>query len=176
MPDQNEPSRTIEPQGRIAPPTAPASGTDTVTVACKLPSGISFALGEMVEDYEPVMGGGQKAVKRFAPSGDAVVLRGPARTMQAMRHGTYPDSPLAGGYALNPGIKREHWEQVERNYKAHPALVNGLVFARRDDSAAIAEARNLHLVETGFEGIDPADPAKKTGMKAIQAAPRASAG
>lgn len=173
MTDETAPSL---PQGKMEPPTAPVSGTETVTVACKIPAGIIFDLCTLVDDYEPVLGGGKREIKRAEPTGVRVSLRGPARDLQAMRAGQYVENPLAGGYALNPGIPAEHWAKVERDYASHPALLNRLVFAQKSDQSAIAEARNLHQVESGFEGIDPANPAKRTGMRSVtQAARPASA-
>ena len=173
--EQQQPARPAPlPQGKIAPPTAPATGTATVTVACKIPAGISFALGEMVDDFEPVMGGGQKAVRRFEPSGVVVVLRGPARDLAAMKAGKYIEG-LAGGFTLNPGIRQDYWEKVLRDYHDHPAIRNQLVFAKVNTDATMSEARNLAKVETGFEGIDPNDPAKRTGIRSVTRAERPGA-
>ncbi len=163
------------PQGKLVEPSAPATGTDTVTVACKVPNGLIFPLCDMREDYEPVMGGGQKKIMKAWPTGVRVVLRGPAFDLQAMRRGQTMENPLAGGFALTPGIPREQWEKIKRDYADHPALVNGLVFATKSDTDAIAEARTRHDVETGLEGIDPDNPAKRTGIRSVTRAERATA-
>lgn len=155
------------PTGKMPEATAPATGTDTVTVACRMPGGLIFDLCEMVEDYEPVLGGGQRKIMKANPLEVRVVLRGPARSMQAMRLGLEVEQPLAGGYALTSGVPREHWEKIERDYKTHPALANGLVFACKNDLDAMAEARNRRGTETGMEGIDPDDPGKRTGIRSV---------
>lgn len=164
------------PQGKMPEPAKPATGTDTVTVACKVPGGLIFDLCEMVDDYEPVMGGGQKKVKKAAPTGVRVVLAGPAREQQAMRRGLNGDgSTLAGGYALTSGVPREHWEKIERDYRDLPAFVNGLVFAQKSDVAAMSEARNRRELTTGMEGIDPENPGKRTGIRSITRAEKPAA-
>lgn len=156
------------PTGKMPEPASrPATGTDTVTVACKVPNGIEFGLYVMVEDQEPIMGGGWKTVKKANPTGETVRLRGPGPALAAMRRGVEPSESLAAGFALTPGIPREHWEKVRRDYADHPAIVNGLVFATDSDVDAMAEARNRRSVETGLEGIDPDNPAKRTGIRQI---------
>jgi hypothetical protein len=160
---------------RASEPTKPVAGTDTVTVACKLGPGVTFALFEMIDSWEPVLGGGQKPIKVASPLGISYTFRGPAKDIQAMRRGTPSENPLAGGYALTPGIPREHWEKIARDYRDHPAIANRLVFAASGEFDAMSEARNLHLVETGLEGIDPDNPGKRTGIRSITRAASPSA-
>ncbi len=165
----------ILPQGKPTVASQPVTGTQTLTVACKIPNGIMFDLYDMIDDFEPLLGGGQRPIKRAEPLGIRVSLRGPARDLQAMRAGEYVENPLAGGYALTVGVPRDQWEKIERDYKDHPALVNKLVFAAKNDMDAISEARDYRSIETGYEAIDPDNPQKKTGIRSVSRAERPSA-
>lgn len=163
------------PQGKMPEPSKPTSGTDTVCVACKVGPGITFGLYEMIDDWEPVMGGGQKAIKKASALGISYTFRGPAQDIQLMRRGTPGENPLAGGFALTSGIPREHWEKIAHDYRDHPAIANGLVFATKNELDAMTEARTRGSLTTGLEGIDPDNPGKRTGVRAVTRAERPGA-
>jgi hypothetical protein len=170
--------RTIErktplPEGNM-PPSAnpPVTGCDSVTVACKIPAGIVFPLGKMVPFREPMMGGFGLEITKFEPATNGEVpvevrLRGPAKDLFAMRRGKGEFEPIVGGYALTSGIPREHWEWVLEHYKHHPAILNGLVFAQKNEREAAAQAKDQRTLTSGLEGIDPDNPQKRTGIRNI---------
>lgn len=171
MADDQTKSPTVA--SAATPPSKPATGTDTVTVACRIPNGIGFDLQAWETAYEPILGGGQREIRIARPTGERVTLRGPGPAVQAMRRGQEIDHVPVGGYALTQGVPREHWEKVEKDYADHPALVNHLVFAAKNDAAASDEARATRGVRTGLEGIDPDKPGLRTGIRSVERAQRA---
>src|SRR4051812_7503148 len=114
-----EQAQRAELVGRLIKPTAPASqvtaphtGGDTVTIGCKMPMGLTLRLHEMVDDAEPMFGGGYKKVKRFQTIPGTVTVRGPASLWgNPNLAGEQLEVLLPTGYALTHGVSREFWEK-----------------------------------------------------------------
>lgn len=162
------------PQGNPTRPSTPLSDGDTVCVACKIPQGVIMDHYEMVDDFESMYGGGSRPIKRSVPTGRRFILAGLGKEIAAMRQGVMPMTPNAGGYAITAGIPREFWEWWSHAYRDQPMLnpERPLVFAEPTLSRALARARELSATESGFEPIDPNDPRKRTGMRAVTSSER----
>lgn len=159
---------TPPPQGRPVPPSRPATGTDTVTVACKVSNGLILRVFEMRDTSEAVFGGGSITVKKSFQVGGDVVLRGSALDPAELRAGRMPTFPFGGGYSLTPGVPREFWERWLEQNRDSPIVQNNLVFAHSDVNSTLDAAREREAVESGYEGIDPENPSKRTGIRAVE--------
>lgn len=112
------------------PSTAPVSGTDTVTIGCKLPHGLHL---DIVKIGEPVA--------RHTINGSN-------------------SSRIVGGYGITEGVPRAFWERWLEQAKDMAMVKNGLVFAHREAASAIAKAKDGAAEITGFERVDPNKPPK----------------
>lgn len=123
---------------------------ETVTVALKHPSGLVLRVYEMQDDYEDVMGGGQRKTKKAFPIGEPVRLNG-----TGVGKGFIPTWRVVGGYALTPGVPKDMWELwCEQNADA-PLLKNGLICAFKSIEGADAMAREREGTRSGLEPITP---------------------
>jgi hypothetical protein len=130
----------------------PVSGTDTVTVACKIPQGMSLQLHEPREITEVTMGG-SRTVKQFFPIGEAFKINGSAH---AQNEG--PRCRTVGGFALTEGVPAELWGKwMEQTGKFHPAVIAKHLFAFPDMGRAVDAAKEARKVKTGLERLNPHD-------------------
>ena len=157
---------TPPPQGKPTEPSKPATGTATVTVACKVPNGMILQLSEMVESFENLFGGGQRRIEVSVPVGPRVVVRGSAIDKAKLISGEI-DYMRAGGYALTPGVPKDFWDAWVEQHKYADYVVNKQIMAYGSEQGALSMARDHAAVRSGFEPIDPANPGKSTGMHSI---------
>jgi hypothetical protein len=145
------------------PAAKPVSGTDTVTIACKLPAGVVLRLFQWIEGTEPVQGGGTRPVK-IADEIDRFVLKG-----CAVQNPNFMPTPGAGGYALTHGCQRAFWDAWVAANGDSPLLRNNLVFAASSDARATDQAKEQREVKSGLEPIDVSSEATiraRVGTKA----------
>lgn len=86
--------------------TAPVSGTDTVTVGCKLPHGLHL---DIVQIGEPVA----------------------RHTVKGAN-----SSALIGGFGITEGVPRAFWDRWMKQSKDLAMVKNGLVFAMESTASA----------------------------------------
>ena len=110
--------------------TAPVTGTDTVTVGCKLPHGLHL---DIVKIGEPV---------------DRHTINGSN------------SSRIVGGYGITEGVPRAFWERWLEQSKALAMVKNGLIFAHAEAASVISKAKDGAAEINGFERIDPSKPPK----------------
>lgn len=148
-------ARSLLDQPADATPSSPTSGTDTLTICCKMPNGLRLVLHREEEYDEPMFGGGNKRVKRYLPIPDTeVVLRGPGRAISTMPADQI-DQFAPGGYGLTPGVPRSWWESwLKWNGDSH-IVRNKIVFASPDTPRAAAQAREQREVQSGLQPVDP---------------------
>jgi len=138
-----------------AAPTRPNNGTETVTIACKVPMGMRLYLYREEEYDEPMFGGGYKHLKRFVPMPDTqIVVRGPGRATNMMPLDQI-DQFAPGGYGLTPGVPRDWWEQWLKWNKDSHVVRNKVIFAADDTPRAAAQAREQKEIESGLQPVDP---------------------
>lgn len=144
----------------------PVSGTDTVTVCCKVPSGLLLRCFKPSEETESTPTGVRTyTIVRGVP-GSEFRVNGPARSF-FMAPDTFDRAVMSypGGYALTSGMPRELWENWFHYNKDTPLVREGLIFALPSETDAALEARSNQSVESGLEAIDPADPMKRMGRR-----------
>ncbi len=133
-------------------PARPATGTDTVTVICKVPQGLLLQLHEPREITEVTMGG-SRTVKQFFPVGETFKINGPAH---AQNEG--PRCRTVGGYAITEGVPKGVWDHwMAQTGKYHPAVINGLLRAFSDSPRATDAAKDGRKIKTGLERVNPHD-------------------
>jgi hypothetical protein len=122
----------------------------SITVACKIPNGLILRNFNMVEDHEPVLGGGTRAYKKAVQVGEPVKINGPATP-----HGQAPLVTIVGGYALTQGVDEEFFNKWIEDNKTHPAVVNRLIFAHSKPEMVTGAAKENEKRTSGLEGINP---------------------
>src|SRR6516225_10788958 len=112
---------------RVKPVPRPASGTNTVCVACKIPNGLVLRIFKMVEENVPSPTGGVRKERIAREVGPRFTVRGPA-----MPWGVRANIPIIGGnagYALTSGVPRALWETWLQQNRDADYVKNGLIFA-----------------------------------------------
>jgi hypothetical protein len=162
----------------------PAAGTDTVTVACKLPMGVHMVLYDVIVEKLRDLGGNEQESFRSYPRTGAptFILNGCSVDIEKMRKGELPDYTIVQGslpgtgFGLTSGIPRDFWEEWTRapefadgKVVTHPGpgydlVKTGQVFAAANDQRAAAEAKEKRDVRSGLEPLNPADPGPRAGL------------
>lgn len=122
----------------------------TVTVACKIPSGLALQL-QKPEDRIVAGRNGDEKVRFNIKGGKVWLVRGPAYPVMPPKG--YPKPPLlAGGFALTPGIPAEFWEEWLEQNKQADYVLSGMIFAYPtvEDAQARAEEE-----EKSLSGLEP---------------------
>lgn len=119
--------------------------TDTVTVACKIPNGLSLRVGDFVDVTErSATAAVTTAVWR--PRENAVEIKGPKRDQYGR--------DMEGGYALTHGVPKDFWDQWMKENKDSPLVVNKLILAHGKADSAVAEAKENEKRRSGLEPLD----------------------
>lgn len=130
--------------------TAKESSTGRVTVACKVPNGIVMRVFSMVDDHEPVMGGGTRRVKKAVPVGESVHIFGPA-----VPFGAAPRVLIAGGYALTTGVPEDIATEYMKQNADGDIVKNQQVFIYATEASARDAALERADIKSGLEPLDP---------------------
>lgn len=120
--------------------------TKTVSVGCKLPSGIVLRVDEMVETPEPVFGGGTRMVK-IAQQKGSVKLHGTAVPFGQQRR-----CRMVGGYAMTDGVDADFIREWLEANKDGELVKNQIIIVHDKDTAGAA--RELRAVKSGLEPLD----------------------
>jgi hypothetical protein len=128
----------------------PATGTATVTIACRLPHGLKCQVHRKESRDVPVLGGGYKKEEYWAPTGEEFIINGNAHPQNEA-----PLVPMSRGFALTRGVPKHLWDAWLAQYKSLPAVVTGAIFAHERESKVVDEAKEKMGVRTGLERIDP---------------------
>lgn len=131
---------------------------DTVTVACKVPTGLVLRLHEMRPHTEPVLGGGTREVMQAFLVGEPVTIKG-----YAAEAGKAPTSgaDLVLGYALTPGVNAEFFDHWLKQNEDLDIVRNGLIFAHGQAASVKAQAREN---EGTWDGLQPMAQTKDPRM------------
>lgn len=162
MPDTNLPPPPIpRPAIRHSRPTTTG---ETVTVACKLPSGLILRMFEEYQYQEPSQTG-MRDVRAFRPLPNKTwTIRGTyvASAGQAYMPGNSAVAELLpGGYALTYGVPKEIWDNW-LHYNRDTAMVQRkVIWAMPSMHSATEEAKTLRQVKSGLEPVDRANPAAR---------------
>jgi hypothetical protein len=146
----SSPAAPVDQPVRSAP-EATGRGSGTVTVACKLESGIIIHAEREVERQYPVLGGGMRPVKEFERiAGSEITIFGcSAPTGGAGR------TRIVAGYALTENVPADVWGRWLATHGDMPAVRNGLLFAYPTTQQAVDAAKDHKGVKSGLEPLNP---------------------
>jgi hypothetical protein len=160
-PPAAEPSRPVVARKT----TPPATGTDTVSVACKLPGGLILRRFEWVDTVE-ASPTGPKSVRISRPvAGSEFHIKGNAElnSMAPNLMDRFGSTAFPGGFAITDGVPADLWEAWHDLMRDSAMIREGLVFALPHAAEAAAEAKTRASLRSGLEAIDPDDHASRTG-------------
>jgi len=124
----------------------------TVTVACKLPSGLVLQLFRMEDHDEPLMSGGFRTVQRAVPlNGKQVKLNGSAR-----RHNKDADHTIVAGAGLTYNVDADFFAEWQKQNAGAPYASQVYASVKSGDPEAWAKEHRAML--TGFERHNPDKP------------------
>ena len=141
---------TIPPQPTAAMNPKSNSGS-FVTVACKLPHGLTLRIFDMEEYDEPLMGAvGRRTTKLAKELQQRYVLNGFSHPqIRAPKH------QIVEGFALTHRIPLDFWERWLSQNKDSMLVKNGLIFAHEKAADAEDEATEKKTVRSNLERLDP---------------------
>lgn len=131
--------------------TKPVTGTDSVTVLCKIPQGFMMQLHEK-RTFTEVGLGHSKEVSQFFPTGHEFRLNGSAH---AQNEG--PHCRTVGAYAVTEGVPKEFWEKWLEQNKTLEAVKNGMIVGFDETDYAVDFAKENRALKTGLERLNPHD-------------------
>jgi len=132
--------------------SAPATGTDTITVACKLPSGLWLRVFRQSEVDVPISG----MPGQFRKETQSRLVGAPFRIAGAAQPvGAAPRALVVGGYALTTGVPRALWEEWLEQNRDSAIVRNSIVYAMDTREEAHDRAVEQEEVRSGLEPIDP---------------------
>lgn len=146
-----------------------SDGAKTVTVACKIPSGLVLQLCEEQDRSEAVMGGGVKNFKQFFKVGEKVTLNG-----FSVPRGPDFDAdnvqPVAGGFGLTYGVNAEFFRKWMEQNKDSDMVRNKLIFAHEKPEYVRDKAKERQAdVLSGLEPLKQAgDPRAPRGVRTAE--------
>jgi len=149
----------------VVRPSEPATTGATVTVACKLPSGLLLRVFAEEKHMEPTQSGEAKPVQVWRPiPGRQFAIRGTwtASAGQAFaRNNPAVAELLPGNYALTHGVPKDLWDLwLSQNKNSH-IVRNRVVFAFENFQTATDEAKKARDVRSGLEPLNPDRPAER---------------
>lgn len=124
----------------------------TLTIGCKIPSGMVLRIYDMADHDEPVFGGGVKIVKRAVKVGPDVKINGCARRM-----GVDAPHEIRGGVGLTHGVDADFFAKWLEQNKDEPYVKNGMIFAQpteKNPREIGAQIRDHRTLKSGLEPID----------------------
>ncbi len=141
-----------EPSGdRVKSVPIPATGTSTVVIGCKVPNGIIMREFKMVERTIKIHG--MVSTEELAQeTGKRFTVRGPA-----LAFGQIPNIPIAGGFALTPGVPADLARTWFKQNADSDIVQNQLIFMESTVERAQARAVELSSIKSGLESLDPAN-------------------
>jgi hypothetical protein len=122
----------------------------TVTVACKMPNGLTLRLFAMEEHTEPVMGGGHRTFQKAVDVGARVVIAGTATPF-----GSAPKAEVVGGYALTRNVDADFFAKWMEQNKDSALVRNKLIFAHAKTDTARGAAAEMAETRSGLEPLMP---------------------
>lgn len=130
--------------------SAPATGTATVMVACKLPHGLVLQACEKIKKMEPVGGGLMREVDAYVPMGATFTIAGTAHPQNQA-----PSAEISNGFALTRGVPKDLWDRWLAQNQTLEAVRKGLIFAHEGAGKTKDETREKAKLRSGLERIDP---------------------
>jgi hypothetical protein len=158
-------AQAASPQPRVQ---RRATGTDTVTVACNLPSGFILQLYD-VEEVTQFLPNGREFKENqctLRPDLGRWALHGPVNRSALAATGRddklpddyrlIPGDAPDTGYALTFGVPRDFWERWLKDNEKSPIVLGKHVFAASTTSRAVGQAKEYRELKSGFQGLNQA--------------------
>lgn len=73
-------------------------------------------------------------------------------------------SEIIGGHGITYNVPKALWEAWRIEFKDHPLLVNGLIFAHEAEKEVKAEAKEKKGTKSKMEQLDPLKETDKPGV------------
>jgi hypothetical protein len=127
----------------------------TVTIGCKMPTGLVLRVDEMVDATEQVFGGGARQIKVARQVGSPVILNGCAVNIADLTSGRAVGQ-VVGGFGITTGVPKDFWDKWLEQHKDDPLVVKGIVFDAKNDATAHSMARER--TPSTRSGLEPMDP------------------
>jgi hypothetical protein len=125
----------------------------TVTVACKIPTGLILQTYIMEDHDEPLFGGGNKTIKRAVRSPHPPVkINGPARYA-----GLDLPHDIKGGCGLTYNVDADFFAEWLRQNRDEPYVKNGLIFAQPSGKSGEIDGQ-IRDHRKQMSGMEPMDP------------------
>lgn len=157
-----------------------ATGTDTVTVACNIPSGLILQIYN-VSKVKRILQNGESITENDCTLNAAAgqwALMGPVNRSALAATGRndrlpddyrlIPGDAPDTGYALTHGIPRDFWERWLRDNEREPIVLNRCVFAEGSESRAVGHAKELRESRSGLQGLNQNGDYRVPNGKAIR--------
>lgn len=142
----------------------PATGTETVTVACKVLSGMRCRIHKLTKVTEVGMGS-TRTVQQWLETDKEFVLAGPAH---AQNEG--PRHQIVAGFAITHGIRKDYWDEWREQNSELPAVKHGLIIAYASADKVMDAAKERKGIKTGLERLNPHDLPKIDARFKVQLA------
>lgn len=127
----------------------PATGTATVSVACKIPQGMRCVLHAPREVKEVTLGGFREVTQHF-PTDREFIVKGPAH---AQNEG--PRCRVVAGFAITEGVSKELWDEWRKQFASLDAVQKNHIFAYETPGKIEDAAKDHQTVKTGLERLNP---------------------
>jgi len=124
----------------------------TLTVACKIPTGLIIQAYTSEEWDEPVMGGGTRRAKRAIKKGDPIKLNGPAKFFNKA-----PLHDIRNGVGLTYGVDADTFNEWIKQNADSDFVKKGMVFANAKTPEVDAQAKDRRGEKSGLERMNPKD-------------------
>ncbi|PVX61242.1 hypothetical protein [Paraburkholderia unamae] len=126
----------------------------TVTVASKSPFDITLKLYDLVEQNEPVLGGGFRTFKQFRERVGAPTFMIQGNSWPQNKG---PHQQIVGGYAITHGIPKAFWDEwLEQNENAD-YVKNKMIFAHTEAASVTSKAADQAEIRSNMERLDPSN-------------------
>jgi len=148
-------------------PSPPATGTATVTVACKLPNGLILRGFRWCDETEVGPTGSRQVRVCRAIEGESFTVAGNGGIgFMASNLVDLMGRHVPGGFGITHGVPKDLWENWLEFNKDTELVRTGLIFALPSESDVAIEARSREPLRSGLEPIDPIDHGKTTCIAA----------
>lgn len=121
-----------------------------VTVACKLPHGLTLRVFDMKAQDEPVMGGGMRKSSVAVERDERVTLNGFSHPQNAA-----PKCTVVDGFALTPNVPAEFFAEWMKQNAKSDVVRNRLIYAHEQEESAVDYAKEHAELLSGMERLNP---------------------
>lgn len=132
---------------------------ETVTVACRLPTGLVCDVVDM-ESFKAAIPRMEARQPYHVARKGRFRLRGYQEARRADSAGTIETEArnVIGGYGLTSNVPKDLWEEWLAQNADYPPVKNGLIFAHTQRRSAETYATEHAELKSGFDALNPENP------------------